>query len=52
MDGKTIGFIGMGLGAIGLLVAGLIDAYTNTLLLCGSIVFSAGIISVAIGTRK
>ena len=52
MDGKTAGLIGMGLGAIGLLIAGLIDRYTNTLLLCGAVVFSAGIISVAISTRK
>lgn len=48
MNGKTAGTLGMVVGVIGILVAGLIDAYTNTLLLCGSIVLSSGIIAVAI----
>ncbi len=51
MGGKTAGAIGMIVGGIGILIAGLIDAYTNTLLLCGSIVLSSGIIAVAIAGK-
>jgi hypothetical protein len=51
VQGDTAGKIGMVVGGLGILVAGLVDAYTDTLLVCGSIVLSSGIIAVAIAGR-
>ena len=51
MSGQTAGLVGMVVGALGLMVAGLIDAYTHTLLVCGSVIFSSGMLAVAISSR-
>ena len=51
MTGKMAGLMGMGIGILGLLIAGLIDPFTNTLLICGSIVLASGIIATAISSN-
>lgn len=52
MDGERAAQIGMVVGAAGILVAGLIDRYTNILLACGTFLLGAGIIAMAISTRS
>ncbi|MCK5851131.1 MAG: hypothetical protein KAH23_09470 [Kiritimatiellae bacterium] len=51
MNGNKAGMIGMIVGGLGILTAGLFDGYTETLLLCGSIVLSSGIIATAITSK-
>ena len=51
MTGKKAGLIGMAIGILFILIAGLIDSYTNTLLFCGSIILASGIIATAISSK-
>jgi hypothetical protein len=51
MDGRGAGVLGMIVGGLGILVAGLIDPYTTTLLWCGSLILSSGILAVAIAGK-
>ncbi len=51
MTGRTAGLIGISVGGLGIAIAGLIDPFTQTLLVCGSIVFSSGIIATAIAAK-
>ena len=51
MTGKMAGLMGMAIGILIILIAGLIDSYTNTLLFCGSIILGSGILATAISSK-